>query len=68
MMMFPTLARTMLSPTDALHIECGACGRRVQWSRAKAFQVLGPGAMPSDVAGRFRCAECGERTKVRIWI
>lgn len=68
MMMFPTLARTLLSPADGLTIACGACGRRVRWPRAKAFEVLGPGAMPSDVAGRLTCAACGERRNVRVWI
>lgn len=67
-MMFPTLARTMLSPLDLLQIECGACGRRVQWPRAEAFQRLGPSAMPADVAGRLRCSACGDRRHVRVWI
>lgn len=67
-MMYPTLARTMSSPTDALQIECGACGRRASWPRAVAFDRLGPSAMPCDIRRRLRCAACGERNDVRVWI
>jgi hypothetical protein len=68
MMMFPTLMRTMLSPSDTLKIECEACGRQVAWTRAQAFERLGEGAMPSDVWGRLRCSACGTSRRARTWI
>jgi hypothetical protein len=67
-MMFQTLARVMQSPLDTLKIECGACGRRAVWSRAEAFDRLGPGASPTKVRARLRCAACGDREHLQVSI
>jgi hypothetical protein len=67
-MMFQTLARVMLSPGDTLKIECNACRRRVEWSRAEAFVKLGSDASPHDVRERLRCTVCGEVRRARAWI
>jgi len=58
----------MLNPTDTLKLACGRCGHQASLSRTEAFARFGPGAMPLNVRDRVRCAECGERSDVRVWI
>ncbi len=68
MQMFQTLARVMRGPAVTLRITCEACGHVAVWTRAQAFERLGPDSAPADVRRRLCCGACGHRGDPRLLI
>jgi hypothetical protein len=67
MQMFQTLARTM-SPSDRLHVQCGACQHEAEFTQDEAVARFGADASPYEIRRRLRCGDCDAVGFVRVWI